>query len=134
MSKLQIAAGSTTPEVSFHFDLGVFILSGESYPEDVRSFYDAQMKQFYDWLASSGDKPVVLAFKFGYFNSATAKVILDAMTAMEKAAGNGRMCKVQWHYAPHDDNIRDLGEEFGEELSAAKFELVEIKPPAPSAA
>jgi hypothetical protein len=51
---------------------------------------------------------------------------MDLMERLEEAAGNGRECLIQWHYAEDDDNIKELGEEFAEDLVSAKFELVEV--------
>jgi len=125
MSRLIIAAGVRTPKVTFAFDKGEFCLEGESYPEDVRAFYDAPMGQFYDWLAASS-APVHFEFKLVYFNSSTAKVIMDLMERLEEAAGGGRECVINWHYAEDDDNIKELGEEFAEDLTSARFQLVEM--------
>jgi hypothetical protein len=33
---------------------------------------------------------------------------------------------VQWHYITDDDNMKELGEEFSEELELAQFALVEV--------
>jgi hypothetical protein len=125
MSKLFIGAGVRTPQITFSFEDGVFSLEGESYPEDVRAFYDDPMAQFYAWLESNS-APLRFEFKLVYFNSSTAKVIMDLMERLEEAAGNGRECLIQWHYAEDDDNIKELGEEFAEDLVSAKFELVEV--------
>jgi len=125
MTNIFLGAGVRTPQVNFAFDKGVFSLEGESYPEDVRSFYDEPMGQFYDWLSSS-EGPIRFEFKLVYFNSSTAKVIMDLMERLEEAAGDGRECLVFWYHAEDDDNIKELGEEFAEDLKAAKFQLVEV--------
>lgn len=125
MSRLIISAGVRTPQITFAFDKGEFSLEGESYPEDVRAFYDAPMGQFYDWLASSSG-PVRFEFKLVYFNSSTAKVIMDLMEHLEEAASGGRECVIEWYHAEDDDNIRELGEEFAEDLGSARFRLVEM--------
>ena len=125
MSRLFIAAGVRTPQITFAFDKGEFSFEGESYPEDVRAFYDAPMGQFYDWLASSSG-PVRFEFKLVYFNSSTAKVIMDLMERLEEAASGGRECVIEWHYAEDDDNIKELREEFAEDQGSARFQLVEM--------
>lgn len=125
MTNIFLGAGVRTPQVLFTFDQGVFSLEGESYPEDVRAFYDEPMGQFYDWLASSS-APVRFEFKLVYFNSSTAKVIMDLMERLEEAAEQGRECRVLWFHTEDDDNIKELGEEFAEDLKSAKFELVEV--------
>jgi len=60
---------------------------------------------------------------FVYFNSSTAKVLMDLFEFLEEIAEDGREVSIAWVHAEDDDNLKELGEEFAEELSAAKFEL-----------
>ena len=50
---------------------------------------------------------------------------MDLFTAIEDSANRGNLVKVEWYYISDDDNMKELGEEFSEELSHAKFELIE---------
>ena len=118
-----LTASERTPMLHFAFAEGRFLIEGESYPEDVRSFYDTPMKVLEQWL-SSGEQPVEFDFKLVYFNSASAKVFFNLMERLDNAAQAGRPCTVRWHHAADDDNIRELGEEFGTDLEAVIFELV----------
>jgi hypothetical protein len=68
----------------------------------------------------------VCQFKLKYFNSSSAKVLLDLFMAIETAAERGNKLTIEWHYAEDDDNMRELGEEFSEELSQAEFKLVSV--------
>lgn len=121
---IQLLASERTPLVDFRFEEGRFLVQGESFPEDVRSFWDGPIKSFGAWLDSS-DAPIEFDFKLVYFNSASAKVFLNLLDTLNLAADKGRSCIVRWHHADDDDNIRELGEEFGEGLSAIDFQVVE---------
>jgi hypothetical protein len=61
-----------------------------------------------------------------YFNSSTAKIVMELLEALEEAAVSGNQVTITWVYEAGDDNIKELGEEFAEELSEAKFKLEEI--------
>ena len=63
-------------------------------------------------------------FKLKYFNSSSAKVLMDLFLAVEESAARGNEFKIEWHYASDDDNMQELGEEFAEELDKAEFAMV----------
>ncbi|MBU3695009.1 MAG: DUF1987 domain-containing protein [Rhodocyclaceae bacterium] len=126
MSSLKIPGSTRTPEIDFNFETGEFSMAGESYPEDVRAFYDEPVRQFVGWLGSS-DTPVNFDFRLVYFNSSSARVLVGLIDQIEDAARDGRACRIRWHHAADDENIRELGEEFGSDLSATRFELVVLE-------
>lgn len=125
MESLFIPSEVRTPKIDFNWQAGVFSIRGESYPEDVRKFYDYPIRLFRDWLNAINTGSVVFEFELTYFNSSTAKVIMDLFGLIETAAARGCEVRVIWHHAADDDNLRELGEEFGSELKIAKFQLCE---------
>jgi hypothetical protein len=116
MEKIDIAATARTPHLSFDPATGVFVLEGESYPEDTKKFYDTPL--------SKVEVKAVFSFKLKYFNSSSAKVLMDLFLAVEESAARGNEFKIEWHYASDDDNMQELGEEFAEELDKAEFAMV----------
>jgi hypothetical protein len=50
---------------------------------------------------------------------------MELFEALEEAAVSGNQVVITWVYEAGDDNIRELGEEFSEELSSARFILEE---------
>jgi len=125
MENIRILAGQRTPSLSLDVDNRVFELEGESYPEDTKKFYEEPIAQVLEFLAQKHSEEVICKFKLKYFNSSSAKIIMDLYTAIEDSAKSGNRVKVQWHYIADDDNMKELGEEFSEELSSAEFVLVE---------
>ena len=125
MEQLSIPAEIRTPELQFNWSTGTFTLRGESYPEDVRKFYDAPVKLFREWVAADCGTPILFEFDLIYFNSSTAKVLLELFSTIEEAATKGRYARVIWHCASDDDNSRELGQDLGAELKAASFQLCE---------
>jgi hypothetical protein len=126
MEKIHIPAEKRTPELIFDFDQGIFQFIGESYPENIDDFYSHPISQFQDWLEGSLDQDLEAHFKLIYFNSSSAKVVMEFLDAVEESAQKGRKCHIKWFHLKDDDNIKELGEEFASDMSATVFELCEI--------
>lgn len=124
MDMIDIAATARTPSISFKPAEGLFVLEGESYPEDTKKFYDGPLANVYAYLAQGSVPPSKFVFRLKYFNSSSAKVLMDLFVAIEESAVAGNTMHVEWHYAEDDDNMQELGEEFSEELQTAQFSLV----------
>lgn len=124
MDNIDILPTTRTPSLKLNFDTCEFLLEGESYPEDTTKFYSHPIDQVLTFLGAKQDKPVTFKFKLKYFNSSSAKVIMDLFTALEESAASGNSVKIEWHFVADDDNMEELGEEFSEELSLANFELI----------
>jgi hypothetical protein len=124
MQNIDIPATARTPRLQFDYQEGNFLIEGESYPEDTKKFYDGHLAGVYSFLGTKIDRPCCISFKLKYFNSSSAKILMDLIIAVEESAKTGNELKVEWHCADDDDNMQELGEEFSEELVEAKFELV----------
>ena len=124
MNTVDIQATARTPLLSFKPDEGVFLLEGESYPEDTKKFYDAPLANVYAYLRQERVQPSKFVFRLKYFNSSSAKVLMDLFVAIEESANAGNTMSVEWHHAEDDDNMQELGEEFSEELQTAQFSLM----------
>jgi len=125
MDPINIPQTARTPRVEFDFQSNKFIIAGESYPEDVPTFYGPLLERFTVFLNESNNVAINFRFELVYFNSSTAKIVMELFEALEEAAGSGNEVVITWVYDAGDDNIKELGEEFAEELSNAKFILEE---------
>jgi hypothetical protein len=123
MEGLEIAATDRTPAVSFDFDHHRLKISGESYPEDVSTFYHPIFEALDAYLADLGEGSCRFDFELIYFNSSSAKAIMMLMEKLDEAAQNGASVEVFWYYDEEDDTMQELGEEFGEDLEHADFLL-----------
>jgi hypothetical protein len=124
MQTIEIQATARTPLMTFNPVEGLFLLEGESYPEDTKKFYDTPLTSVYDYLKQTGLRPSKFVFRLKYFNSSSAKVLMDLFMAIEESAIAGNTINVEWHHAEDDDNMQELGEEFSEELQTAQFALM----------
>ena len=76
-------------------------------------------------LNSNKDKKFLCAFELLYFNSSSAKVLMRIFDMFEEfAKSNGHSISVIWRVDEEDDNMRELGEEFAEDIENIKFEIV----------
>lgn len=126
MDTIDIQATARTPLISFKPTEGLFVLEGESYPEDTKKFYDTPLAPVYAYLRQTGLPSSKFVFRLKYFNSSSAKVLMDLFLAIEESAIAGNAMAVEWHHAADDDNMQELGEEFSEELQTARFALMTI--------
>lgn len=124
MDAIKMPATTNTPEVDFDFSGHRFSLKGESHPEDVTAFYQPIMDGLEAYLEALEGGDCAFDFEFIYFNSSSAKVVMTLMELLDEAAESGATVNVKWIYDPEDDNMLELGEEFGEDLEHASFEMV----------
>ena len=126
MDTIKIEATNTTPEVHFDFSANHLYLRGESHPEDVTTFYQPILDALEDYLSALGSGACRFDFEFIYFNSSSAKIVMTIMDRLDEAAESGSAVHVRWFYDDEDDTMLELGEEFGEDLEHAKFELLKM--------
>lgn len=129
MEKLTLAPTLNTPGISFDPGGNKFELKGESRPENVRSFY----LPILDWLEKfaaelSGNKSseaLDFSFNFEYFNSTSAKYILDIFKILNSINQSGSSVKVSWHYEEDDEDMYEVGMEMSR-MSGIDFEYVKV--------
>ena len=123
MNNIQIEATERSPEIEFNFADNIFSIRGESYPENVSEFFGEIMQRFNTHVSSLEDANVTFNFELIYFNSSTAKVLMGLFDQLDQIAKNGNKVIINWCYEEDDDNMEELGEEFGEDLEFAKFNM-----------
>ena len=126
MPSLKIAATDRSPEVDFDFDNNRLRLKGESYPEDVAAFYGPVFEALDDYFSRLRDGACSFNFELIYFNSSSAKAIMSLLEKLDAAAAAGASVTVNWYYDEEDDTMKELGEEFGEDLVYAEFRLKKL--------
>lgn len=120
MDNLLLEATQTTPKVSLDSTSNKFEISGESRPENVSKFYAPIIKWFnqYDSVLFfqknqyGKSQEVILKFQLDYFNSTSAKFILDIFLQVEKMNKEGYKTEIHWHYDQRDIDMKESGEEF----------------------
>lgn len=129
MRKLIIDKTVNSPGVIFDPENERFEISGESRPSDVASFYLELLKWFDDYSSYLGqqgkqDDTVFFNFDFEYFNSSSAKYILDFCKQIGDARSKGRNLAIRWHYDKDDLDMLQVGQEMSK-ISRMPFEYAE---------
>ena len=124
MEKLTIDATLNSPEVILDPEGGRFEFSGESRPENVRSFY-MPILEWLEKFSRECSSTVDFLFAFEYFNSTSAKYILDVFKILKEINRSGNQVKVKWQYEEDDEDMYEVGVEMSR-MSGLKFEYVKI--------
>ena len=126
MDNINIEVGERSPKITCDWDKGVMEIVGESYPENVTDFYGPVLSAVEKYLSTSKDKSFSCTFELLYFNSSSAKVLMRIFDMFEEYSNShGHNIKVIWQVDEEDDNMRELGEEFAEDIENIKFEIVD---------
>ena len=110
METLLIDGTEETPQVEFNTETSVYTISGRSLPEDATKFYD----QLVYWVKAFSEKPkseFTLNINLDYFNSSSAKQLVELMILLE--ALDKKECKVKiiWLYEEEDELMETRGKE-----------------------
>ncbi|TAE31178.1 MAG: DUF1987 domain-containing protein [Candidatus Kapaibacterium sp.] len=113
MEKLYIEESEHTPRIDFDPISGDLWLVGESFPDLAHEFYRPVLTWFQSYIGTTRG-PITLKFKFSYFNTSTAKYIINFFSLAEGAHAAGRSIVVEWHSPADDENIMRNGTELAE--------------------
>ena len=109
MEIINLEGTEDTPKIILDKGNGIFEISGRSLPEDSAEFYQPVI----DWLKEYGNDPndkTIFVFKLEYFNTASSKLILDVLSALEEVENT----TVEWYFHEDDEDMEEAGEEFSE--------------------
>jgi hypothetical protein len=119
MDALIIEATAKSPAVLFDPANMVFEISGESRPEHAAKFFEPViqwLEQFQTVIEAknqaSEKSQVTFIFKLSYFNSISAKFILDILKMFERLSNENTDVVIKWFYDQRDEDMKESGEEF----------------------
>ncbi len=133
MDSILLEATATTPKVILDPATDKFEITGESRPENAAKFYmpiiawfDNYKSVLYFQKNGFGKaKAFSVNFKLDYFNSTSAKFILDIFYQLEKIKKDDFEVEVIWHYDARDTDMKESGEEFSSYVPALSVKYVE---------
>jgi len=124
--RIEIPGDQDTPYVNFNYDKRKFEIAGRSFPADADGFYQPLIKWLDDYKKTGPDAETVFEVRMEYFNTASAKMLLDVFFKLEDIAEAGNDVKIQWFYLEEDEDMLEAGEEFNE-IVELEFEFVEFQ-------
>lgn len=113
----------STPYVLVDEDKHYMKFEGECYHENVSDFF----KEITEWLNAyleSDFGHLTFDCELQYFNSSTAKLLLNILVQMDSHASEDKPVTVNWLTTADNDIIIECGEDFLEEMSSLQFNLV----------
>jgi hypothetical protein len=119
---MHLEATNRTPEISISET--ALEMKGECYPEDITAFAEPILESLAEKLKACDVYSVRLELR--YFNSSSAKFLFDFFEVLEDAAVAGKSVSIEWRYRSMDNSMKEAGEDFGEDMEEADYQLVEI--------
>jgi hypothetical protein len=108
MELVSLESTKRTPSVLLD-PSGRIRIGGRSIPEDASKFYDNILNWVLDYCHTPSDSTVV-DIELEYFNSGSAKFVMQILRELSELLVEGRDLKVNWYYEEGDDDILERGE------------------------
>lgn len=134
MDSIVLKGTQTTPKVVLDSVNNTFEISGESRPENTSKFYNPIIS----WLSNYSSvlyfqknqfgksHKMSLKFQLDYFNSTSAKFILDIFIQIEKMHKEGYEAEIVWNYDKRDEDMKESGLEFAKLVKSLPVKYVEF--------
>ncbi len=114
---------SKTPLINFDAQTGIFEMKGKSIPENSVQYY----KPMYEWLDNYIQNPAkqtVINIQLDYFNTSSAKCIVDLFKKLEQISKGGKgEATINWLYDEPDEDMLEAGEDY-KSIISIPFNLV----------
>jgi hypothetical protein len=108
MELVSLESTKKTPNVLLD-PSGRIRIGGRSIPEDASKFYDNILNWVLDYCHTPSDSTIV-DIELEYFNSGSAKFVMQILRELSELLAEGRDLKVNWYYEEGDDDILERGE------------------------
>jgi len=125
MTRYKSDATPNTPLIDFDLQEGRMEIRGRSIPENSFAFY----KPVSEALASYAKAPkerTTVTVELEYFNTSSAKCLLDFFKELEALHGKSTNVTIRWGYQDEDENILEAGREY-QSMLKINFELFTVQ-------
>jgi hypothetical protein len=97
MNKIEIEATADTPAVKFYPNQGELEIKGKSISENSVKFYRPLIESVEQYLFKPVS-PTLVHIHFDYFNTASAKCVIEILKKLESLPKKGIKVEVNWYY------------------------------------
>lgn len=125
MSDFLVDATARTPKIELKSEAGTLLLAGESYPEDVTLFYGQLNSKLSEYI-NTAPPSLTVSIKLTYFNSSSARALMELMDRLDEAARSGTNVAIDWYCDPDDDITQEFAEDIGADITDAKLTLHDL--------
>ena len=127
MSYLTLEATARTPFVRLDETTASLVMRGESYPEDVPLFF-AQIHEALERYFADHNAPFTLEIKLTYFNSSSARALMELLDMLDNKASDNQPISVAWHCDPDDDITREFATDISSDVQHISVEILDMAP------
>ncbi|MCF6183621.1 MAG: DUF1987 domain-containing protein [Bacteroidales bacterium] len=123
LEPINLEKTKNSPEIILNKQEAEFKIAGRSIVEDPKEFYSP----IYNWLEEYIKTPLKnteFTFDLEYFNSSSARQIMELIMLLEKIPKTGNSVKVLWLYEEGDEMSKERGDEI-KLVSKLDFEINE---------
>src|SRR6185312_7639975 len=110
MEKLFIKETLNSPKVIFDPSKKRYEISGKSFPENSRAFYEPVIDWVKETVASR--EKVKISFILDYISSSSVISLKQLLAKIKTANESGADIEALWYYDPSDPDIKNIGEEY----------------------
>jgi hypothetical protein len=115
-----------TPFIELNPNTGNFEMKGKSIPENTKGFYTPLV----GWTEEYANNPApqtTFDIQLDYFNTSSAKVIVDFFKKLEsiEKSGKGKVT-INWHYDEDDGDMMEAGQDY-QSIIKVTFNLISFK-------
>jgi hypothetical protein len=125
MDRYKSEATSSTPLIDFDLQDGKLEIKGRSIPENSFAFYQPLTDALGNYAKSPKERTTVNV-ELEYFNTSSAKCLLDFFKELERLHGKETNVTIRWGYQDEDENILEAGKEY-QSMLKTNFELFMVQ-------
>lgn len=111
MENVNLPATTLTPAILFDYAQHRLSMKGESYPENVATFYGPLLASLQAYLgaAAQARTNVSVDVALTYVNSASTKSLQHFFSMLDAAGKAGAVINIRWFVDPDDEALSELG-------------------------
>lgn len=124
MDTIEIEATADTPAVKFYPKRGFLEIKGRSISENSAKFYRPLTECIEKYLFKPVS-PTLVHIHFDYFNTASAKCVIDILKKLESLTKKGIKVEVNWYYKSDEPAMYHAGMDYKSILNL-DFKMVKV--------
>jgi hypothetical protein len=124
MIQFEIPGSDRTPHIQVLSEGGLISFKGESYPEDVATFYGPVVNAISELMNVTAEVHAI--FQLIYVNSSSMKALYRIFELLQKKHESGAPVKIEWKFEDDDDVMQGLGEDFKDRFPDLDFNFIAL--------
>lgn len=125
MERLFIEKTEYTPTIEMDGSKQLIDIRGDSFPENTYDFYKPVISWLEEYFKDARSDVTTVNMEINYFNSSSSQLFFDFFDILEEAANMGTKLEVNWIYNIKNESSHEAGEDFLEEFTSFKINMIE---------